>query len=49
MIYVMPLLLGVDGLWTVVTAVEGIRLLVSVYFILKKRHKYGYMKRRNMR
>ena len=43
MIYVMPMLLGVDGLWTVVIAVEGISLMVTVYYILKNRKNYGYM------
>lgn len=35
MIYVMPMILGVDGLWVVVIAVEGISLIVTVYYILK--------------
>lgn len=44
MIYVMPMILGVDGLWAVVIAVEGISLIVTVYYILKNRKNYGYMK-----
>lgn len=44
MIYVMPMILGVDGLWVVVIAVEGISLIVTVYYILKNRKNYGYMK-----
>lgn len=44
MIYLLPILLGVDGLWTVVIAVEGISLIVTVYYILKNRKIYGYMK-----
>ncbi|MGN0422379.1 MAG: MATE family efflux transporter [Lachnospiraceae bacterium] len=44
MIYVMPMLFDVDGLWAVVIVVEGISLIVTVYYILKNRKKYGYMK-----
>ncbi len=44
MIYIMPMILGVDGLWAVVIAVEGISLIVTVYYILKNRKNYGYMK-----
>lgn len=44
MIYVMPILFDVDGLWAVVIAVEGVSLIVTVYYILKNRKKYGYMK-----
>ena len=44
MMYVMPVIFGVDGLWAVVIAVEGISLIVSVYYILKYRRTYGYMR-----
>lgn len=44
MIYVLPMLLYVDGLWAAVIAVEGISLIVTVYYILKNRRTYGYMK-----
>lgn len=44
MIYVMPMLFDVDGLWAVVIAVEGVSLIVTVYYILKNRKNYGYMK-----
>lgn len=44
MIYVMPILLGVDGLWAVVIAVEGISLIVTIYYVLRNRKNYGYMK-----
>lgn len=43
MIYIMPMLFGVDGLWAVVIAVEGISMIVTVYYILKNRKNYGYM------
>lgn len=42
MIYVLPMLFDVDGLWAVVIAVEGISLIVAVYYILKNRRTYGY-------
>lgn len=44
MIYVLPALLDVDGLWAVVIAVEGMSMIVTVYYILKNRKNYGYMK-----
>lgn len=44
MIYLLPMLLDVDGLWAVVIAVEGISLIVTFYYILKNRKNYGYMK-----
>ncbi|MGF0019103.1 MATE family efflux transporter [Sporofaciens sp. SGI.106] len=42
MIYVMPILLDVDGLWAVVIAVEGMSLIVTGYYIVKNRKNYGY-------
>ena len=44
MIYLLPALLGVDGIWAVVIAVEGISLIVSAYYIFKNRKAYGYIK-----
>ncbi|MGN0742515.1 MAG: MATE family efflux transporter, partial [Candidatus Fimadaptatus sp.] len=44
MIYLLPAILGVDGLWAVVIAVEAISLAVTAYYILKNRNVYGYMK-----
>lgn len=44
MIYLLPMLLDVDGLWAVVIAVEGISLIVTIYYILKNCKNYGYMK-----
>ncbi|MGN0401109.1 MAG: MATE family efflux transporter, partial [Acetatifactor sp.] len=44
MIYLLPMLLDVDGLWAVVIAVEGISLIVTVYYIMKNRKHYGYIK-----
>lgn len=47
MIYLLPALFGINGLWTVVIAVEGIGLLIAIYFIMKNRERYGYMKTKN--
>lgn len=44
MIYGMPLLFGVDGLWAVVIAVEGVSLFVTGHCLLKYQHVYGYRK-----
>lgn len=44
MIYILPIFLDVDGLWAVVIAVEGMSMIVTIYYILKNRKKYGYMK-----
>ena len=42
MIFVMPLLFDVDGLWLAAFASEVIALLLSGYFIVKNKKKYGY-------
>ncbi|MEE1114400.1 MAG: MATE family efflux transporter [Eubacterium sp.] len=42
MIYLMPYLFGVDGLWMVIVAVEGLCLLLTVIVVLKYRKKYQY-------
>ena len=42
MIYLLPALFGVDGLWAVVIAVEGIGVIISSFFVLRNRSKYGY-------
>lgn len=42
MLYIMPLLFDVTGLWLAVFASELISLFVSVFFIIKNKKKYGY-------
>lgn len=42
MIYLLPVLFGIDGLWAVVIAVEGIGMVLTVFFILTNRRRYGY-------
>ena len=42
MIFLIPIILGVDGLWLAVTASELISLAISLFFIIKNKKKYGY-------
>lgn len=42
MLYIMPLLFDVTGLWLAVFASELISLFVSIFFIIKNKKKYGY-------
>ena len=43
-IYVLPLILGVDGLWISVLFSEFFALLVSISFLFGKNKKYHYLK-----
>lgn len=43
MIYLMPALFGIDGLWAVTICVEFCGVLISEYFIIRNRKKYGYL------
>lgn len=38
----LPLWLKVDGIWIAIVVAEGLTLLISIFFILSKRKKYGY-------
>jgi len=38
----LPILLGVDGIWLSVVASELLALCVSIFFFLQQRKKYGY-------
>lgn len=42
MIYLLPVFLGVDGLWAVVIAVECLAAVLTLTFILKNGKRYGY-------
>ena len=42
MIFIMPIIFGVNGLWLAVAVSEILALSVSVFFILKNKNKYGY-------
>ena len=43
MIFVLPLLLGVDGLWLSVVVAEIFAVIVSVIFLLVNKKKYNYI------
>lgn len=43
MIYLLPSILGVDGIWLAVIFAEVLALCVSFTYILKNRIKYGYI------
>ena len=42
-IYLLPLVMGVDGIWISVFIAEGLALIVSLILLVLKRKKYGYM------
>lgn len=42
MIYLLPSWFGLNGIWAVVIAVEGIGLIISLFFIIRNRKKYNY-------
>lgn len=42
MIFVLPLLLGLNGIWLAVVAAEAMALAVSIAFLVGKRKKYQY-------
>ncbi len=43
-ILLLPLLIGVDGIWLSVPVAEGMTLFLSIYFFLKKKGCYHYIK-----
>ena len=42
-VIVLPILLGVDGIWWAITAAEIFAFLISCVFLVLKRNKYHYM------
>ena len=42
MIYLLPLILGIDGMWLAVTLAEILCVLVTIFLIAKKAKTYGY-------
>lgn len=42
MIFLLPALLGVDGLWCVVIAVEGVGMLLTAFYLIRCGRRYGY-------
>lgn len=41
-VLVLPLLFGLDGIWISVVVAEGMALVVTVFFFVTKKKKYGY-------
>ena len=42
-VILLPLLLGVDGIWYAITAAEIFATIISLIFLLAKRKKYHYL------
>lgn len=42
-VYVMPLIFGLNGIWSATIVAEALCLIISVVFIMVKRKKYGYL------
>ena len=42
-VLLLPLILGIDGVWGAVIAAEGLALILSAACLLGKRKKYGYL------
>lgn len=45
-VFILPLLLGIDGIWLTVVFVEIASFIVVVSFFMAFRQKYGYGKER---
>lgn len=43
MILLLPIIIGINGIWIAVTAAEALALVVSVIFVIINRKKYGYV------
>jgi len=42
MIYILPIILGIDGIWLAVTFAEILSLIISVIFLIKNKKRYNY-------
>lgn len=42
MILLLPVVLGISGIWTAVIAAEVLSVVISVLFLVKNRKKYSY-------
>lgn len=43
MIYLLPIILGINGIWLAVVVSEVLSIIVVVFFILKNKKRYGYI------
>lgn len=42
-VLLLPLVLGVDGIWVALPIAEALALCLTAYFLLSRRHKYHYL------
>ncbi len=42
-VLILPLMLGIDGIWWADVAAEGFAFIISIVFLFARRKKYGYM------
>lgn len=42
MIWLLPVLLGIDGIWLAIAVAEMLALLVTIYFFIRKKNHYHY-------
>lgn len=42
-VLILPAFLGIDGIWVSIVAAEIMAVMITVFFIVKKREKYHYM------
>lgn len=42
-VLVLPILLGIDGIWLAIVAAEALALIVTVFFFVRKRNYYHYL------
>jgi len=42
-VLLLPLLFGIDGIWFAIVAAESVALCLTTFFVLRYRHRYGYM------
>ena len=42
-VLLLPLLLGLDGVWLAIVAAEVLALIVTVLFLIRKRNYYHYI------
>lgn len=42
MIYILPIILGIDGIWFAVTFAEVLSLIISIMFLITNKKKYHY-------
>ena len=42
-VFLLPIILGIDGIWFAVNAAEGAALIVTLVFMIKLRSRYKYI------